>query len=262
VKRQLCLFAALIAAILLSGCGPAVPTTATATSTPLPSATTTETPTETATPSATPEPITGVCSPLADHALTDLRKYLTQAFMPPQGENKEMGHHGVDFAYYRRDGVGEHINGTPIQSVLNGTMAGLGYNPVYGNYLIIETRGELLPPDLAALYAIEEGQSLYLLYEHMQDLAPFEIREPLDCRQVIGYVGGSGDPFFVSDPHLHLETRVGPSGIFVEPMSFYDTQATEEEKASYTLWRSSGTFILFDPMILLDYGAAHEVVNG
>lgn len=168
----------------------------------------------------------------------------------------------MDFAYYHRDGVGDHIQGTPIQSVLNGFMAGLGYNPVYGNYLVIETPVEWLPPDLAALYPIDSGQSIYLLYAHMQDLAPFEIHEPLDCGQVVGLVGGSGDPYFVSDPHLHLETRVGAADIFVEPMSFYDPQASEAEKAEYMKWRTSDTFKLFDPMLLLDYGALHEDVNG
>jgi murein DD-endopeptidase MepM/ murein hydrolase activator NlpD len=168
----------------------------------------------------------------------------------------------VDFAYYRRDGVGGHIEGTPIQSVLNGFMAGLGYNQVYGNYLIIETPGEWIPTDLAALYPIVSGESLYLLYAHMQDLAPFEIHEPLDCGQVIGQVGGSGSSFFVSDPHLHLETRLGLAGIFIEPMAYYDTQASEEEKAEYLYWRTSENFTLFDPMLLLDYGAAHEVING
>lgn len=228
----------------------------------VPSATASETPTTAPTPSETPWPTSGVCSPLQDHALTDLRKYMTQPFIAPQGENKETGHHGVDFAYYRRDGVGGHILGTPIQSVLNGFMAGLGYNPVYGNYLIIETPSEWLPADLAALYPIEDGESLYLLYAHMQDLAPFEIHEPLDCGQVIGAVGGTGDPYFVSDPHLHFETRVGLADIFVEPMSFYDTQASEEEKAEYMKWRNGIVFRLFDPMILLDYGAQHEEVNG
>jgi murein DD-endopeptidase MepM/ murein hydrolase activator NlpD len=203
-----------------------------------------------------------VCSPLKDHALVDLPKYVTQPLIMPQGENKETGHHGVDFAYYHRDGVGEHIMGTPIQSVLNGFMAGLGYNPVYGNYLVIETPMEWLPPDLAALYPLEPGQSLYLLYAHMQDLAPFEIHEPLDCGQVVGQVGASGDPYFVSDPHLHFETRVGAADIFIEPMSFYDPQASETEKAEYMKWRTSDTFHLFDPMLLLNYGAQQESANG
>jgi murein DD-endopeptidase MepM/ murein hydrolase activator NlpD len=203
-----------------------------------------------------------VCSPLQDHALTDLRKYMTQPFIPPQGENKETGHHGVDFAYYRRDGVGEHINGTPIQGVMNGWMAGLGDNPVYGNYLVIETPAAWMPAEVAALYGVDPDESLYILYAHMQDPGFFEIHEPVDCGQVVGAVGGSGDPYFVSDPHLHIETRVGPADYFVEPMSFYDTQASEEEKAEYKKWRSSDFFELMDPMLLLDYGASQEDISG
>ncbi len=187
-----------------------------------------------------------------------INKYLTQPFIPPQGSNRETGHHGLDFAYYRGGPTGGHINGTPIQSVLNGNTAGFGYNPVYGNYLIAETPAELLPADLSELYPINAGQSLYLLYAHMQELAPFVIDEPLDCGQVIGLVGGSGDPFFVSDPHLHFETRVGPSDIFIEPMSFYDTQASEAEIEEYKKWRSSGTFQLFDPLILLNYAVENN----
>jgi murein DD-endopeptidase MepM/ murein hydrolase activator NlpD len=256
------LFAVILLALLPACASPAP--AATPNPSPAPSVTVSPepSPTETVTASETPIPVSKVCSPLQDHALSDLPKYLTQPLIAPQGENKEAGHHGVDFAYYRRDGVGGHINGTPIQSVLNGFMAGLGYNQVYGNYLIIETPGEWLPADLAALYPIVSGDSLYLLYAHMQDLAPFEIHEPLDCGQVIGQVGGSGSPFFVSDPHLHLETRGGPARIFIEPMAYYDTQASEEEKAEYLYWRTSETFGLFDPMLLLDFGAAHEVING
>jgi len=263
VKRQYYLFGVLVGGFLLAACGAAqTETTLTPTFRLASTAQPTFAPTKTPAPSPTAVLKSPICSPLADHALTDLRKYMTQPFIPPQGENKETGHHGVDFAYYHRDGVGGNIMGTPIQSVLNGYMAGLGYNRVYGNYLIIETSVEFLPPDLAALYQIESGESLYLLYAHMQDLAPFEIHEPLDCGQVVGQVGGTGDPYFVSDPHLHFETRVGPAGIFIEPMSFYDVQASEEERAEYMKWRSSDTFRLYDPMLLLDYGAQQEEVNG
>jgi murein DD-endopeptidase MepM/ murein hydrolase activator NlpD len=200
---------------------------------------------------------------LRDHALTDLSKYISQPFIPPLGENKEMGHHGVDFAYYRRDGVGDPLEGNPILSVLDGNMAGLGYNAVYGNYLIIETPFERLPVELSALFPIQPDESLYLLYAHMQDLAPFEIREPLDCGQQIGQVGQTGrQPDMIAEPHLHFETRVGPSGIFIEPMAFYDTQATEAEKQEYIKWRSSGMFEPYDPMLLLNYGASLEEVNG
>lgn len=265
MERQLCLFVLLAAAILLAACGTAPAISPTEDASPSPSATETSTATASVTPerSETPIPISQVCSPLRDHAFVDLPKYISQPFNPPLGQNKELGHHGIDFAYYRRDGVGDPLEGNPIQSVLDGTMAGLGYNAVYGNYLIIETTFERLPPELAALYPVETGESVYALYAHMEELAPFEIREPLDCGQQIGTVGQSGrHPDMIAEAHLHFETRVGPSGIFIEPMAFYDTQASEEEKAEYLYWRTSETFRLFDPMILIEYGAAHEVVNG
>ena len=257
------LLLSIILAALLAAC--TSPPTSTPTTqptlapSPQPSATMAAEPT----PTGTPIPISSVCTPLRDHAMVDLYKYVSQPFVAPLGENKELGHHGVDFAYYHRDGVGGPLVGNPIQSVLDGTMAGLGYNAVYGNYLIIETPYERLPVDLAAQYPIHPGESLYLLYAHMQDLAPFEIREPLDCGQQIGTVGKSGrQPDMIAEAHLHLETRVGPSGIFIEPMAFYDTQASEAEKAEYLKWRTSDTFVLFDPMMLVDYGAAHEEIDG
>jgi murein DD-endopeptidase MepM/ murein hydrolase activator NlpD len=257
-------FFACLAYILLAACSssnstPSIATipTAALTNTAQPSAT------ATLTPSQTPIPETQICSPLRDHALVDLRKYISQPFIAPLGENKEMGHHGVDFAYYHRDGVGGPLEGNPILSALDGNMAGLGYNAVYGNYLIIETPFERLPVGLATLLPIQPGESLYLLYAHMLDLAPFEIREPLDCGQQIGQVGESGrQPDMIAEPHLHFETRVGASGVFIEPMAFYDTQVTEAEKQEYIKWRSSGEFVPFDPMLLLDFGASLEEVNG
>jgi murein DD-endopeptidase MepM/ murein hydrolase activator NlpD len=262
MKWQLCLFASLFAAFLATACGTAPVPTLTATYTLAPTQTVTPTPSATETPSETPIPVSKLCSPLKDHAFVDLHKYVTQPFIPPKGENKETGHHGVDFGYYHRDGVGGPLEGNPIQSVLDGNMAGLGYNTVYGNYLIIETPYEHIPAELAALYPIEAGESLYVLYAHMQGLAPFEIHEPLDCGQEIGRVGNSGSPEFVVEPHLHFETRVGPSGDFIEPMAYYDTQATEAEKKEYERWRSSGIFKLFDPMIFINFGASIEEIHG
>jgi murein DD-endopeptidase MepM/ murein hydrolase activator NlpD len=204
-------------------------------------------------PSATPIPISPICSPLAEHTIAELVSlYLTQPFIAPLGENKERGHHGVDFAYYHGGPTGGHINGTPIQSVLNGIVAGFGYNPVYGNYLIVETPFAQLPADAVAAYSLAASDSLYLLYAHMQEPAPFVLDEPLDCGQVIGLVGGSGSTDFATDPHLHFETRSAASALRLGPMSFYDTQATEEEKQTYLLWRTSDTFKLFDPLLLLD----------
>lgn len=192
-----------------------------------------------------------------DHDLADLPKYITQPFIPPAGSNKEEGHHGVDFGYYHRDEIASNppLEGNPVQSVLDGRVAGIGYAPVYGYYLIVETPGEWLPAAVVEAYAVEPGQSLYLLYAHMQTDAPFVPGDALACGQQVGQVGKSGDPQFIAEAHLHLETRVGPSGVIFDPMSYYTTSATEAEKAEYETWRSSGTFSLYDPMTLLTLGA-------
>jgi murein DD-endopeptidase MepM/ murein hydrolase activator NlpD len=188
---------------------------------------------------------------LLDHDLASLGNYITQPLIIPQGQNQEQGHHGVDFAYYRRDGVGEHIEGTEIQSVLDGAVAGLGYANVYGNYIIIETPFGRLPAAAITDYELEAGQSLYLLYAHLQESAPFAVGDPVACADPLGLVGDSGDPYFVTDPHLHLETRAGAPGQILGPMNFYSTQASEAEKAEYIRWRSSGEFALLDPLVLL-----------
>ena len=52
-------------------------------------------------------------------------------------------------------------------------------------------------------------------------------------------------------PHLHLEFRLGPVGKVFESMRFYDTRASLEEMDTYVLWRTSGIFQHFDPLLLL-----------
>ena len=217
-------------------------------------------------PTATRIPISSICSPLAEHSFQALEGYISQGFTPPLGTTDwDGGHHGLDIAYYQRNdegGVGGHINGTPIQSVFDGYVAGLGFASTYGNYLVIETPAVRVSSELAELFELEDGESLYLLYAHMQELAPLVLSEPVDCGQRIGAVGNTGEEFFVVEPHLHFETRVGVSNIRLEPMNYYDTQATQEEKAEYRRWRNSDDLQLFDPMLLFDYGLAHEDGNG
>ncbi|MCL5428393.1 MAG: M23 family metallopeptidase [Chloroflexi bacterium] len=259
---------AIFAAGLLAAC--AAPSAPTPVPTPVPSATASPQPSATftlaPTPTETSVPISPICSPLQGHSFQALKGYISQGFSAPQGTtNWDGGHHGLDFAYYQRNdegGVGGHINGTPIQSVFDGYVAALGFAPTYGNYLIIETPADRLPPGLAVLFPVENGESLYLLYAHMQELAPFVLSEPMDCGQVIGAVGDTGDEYFIAEPHLHFETRVGVSNIRLADMNYYDTQATDEEKAEYRHWRNSDAFQLFDPMLLLDYGVEHEDGNG
>ncbi len=258
----------LVFTILLAACANlSTPTTVptdepTLTPSPQPSATLTTAPTLT----ETTVPVSSVCSPLAGHSFRALKGYISQGFTAPQGTTDwDGGHHGLDIAYYQRNdegGVGGHINGTPIQSVFDGYVAGFGFASTYGNYLVIETPSMQLPPDLAALFEVENGESLYLLYAHMQQLAPFVLSEPIDCGQQVGNVGNTGDEFFVAEPHLHFETRVGLSDIRLDPMNYYDTHATEKEKTEYRRWRNSEEFRLYNPMLLLDYEVAHEDVNG
>jgi murein DD-endopeptidase MepM/ murein hydrolase activator NlpD len=76
--------------------------------------------------------------------------------------------------------------------------------------------------------------------------------ETVEACQPLGEVGMSGN---TDIPHLHLETRLGPAGTVFESMRFYSTSATIEEMENYVLWRTSGVYRHFDPMILLMYNA-------
>lgn len=251
MRRQYYLIAWLVAVLLLAACGQELPeSTETAAPSPTPSQVI---PADTLAPEPDPA-ISAICTPLTDHRIEDLLLlYLTQLFIPPLGANKETGHHGLDFAYYHGGPHGGHIEGTPIQSVLDAVVAGAGYSAVYGYYLITETPFTNLPADLAELYDSSPEESLYLLYAHMQQPAPFELETELTCGQVLGQVGDSGDPYFLTDPHLHFETRVGVAGLRLVPMNFYATDASEEQKAEYMRWRTSDTFRLSDPALLLTY---------
>jgi len=253
VRREYYLIAGLVAALQLTACGGGqLGATETLAPSPIPS---TVIPADTATPSPQPEtPVSAICTPLAEHEISEmLLLYLTQAFSPPLGANKETGHHGLDFAYYHGGPNDDHIQGTPIQSVLDAVVVGMGYNAVYGYYLITETPFSHLPTELAELYEATLDESLYLLYAHMQQPAPFALEAELACGQVVGRVGDSGDRYFLTDPHLHFETRVGAHGLRPGPMAYYAPNATAEERANYELWRTSDTFRLSDPTLLLSY---------
>ncbi len=249
MKRLYILFLILI---LLSACSspapeatpsfaPPLPASPTSSSTALP----TDTPVPTQTPSPTPVPISQICTPLQDHELARLTEYISHPYADPIGSNLEAGHHGVDFSYYTKDGVGPPIDGTPVQSMLAGRVAGIGINRLpYGNMLVIESRFENLPPAIKELFLLQEGTSLYLLYGHMLASPIHSIGQSVDCGEIIGNVGNSG---FSGNPHLHIETRVGSSGLDLPTMIFYETTATLEEQAAYNEWRSGETFTLFDP---------------
>lgn len=163
------------------------------------------------------------------------------------GTYRDDEHHGLDLGYYTRDG--ELFTGTPVLAALEGTIASVIHDrPPYGNMVMIETPYEKIPARVIAQEQISPGNSLYTLYAHLQNLQPLEIGQPVTCGQQLAETGLTG---FTGGPHLHFETRWGTANSTFPAMGFYRADLTPEENQYYTLWRMSGKFKLFDPMILI-----------
>jgi murein DD-endopeptidase MepM/ murein hydrolase activator NlpD len=114
--------------------------------------------------------------------------------------------------------------------------------------VIIETELADFPESQKDRIDIPPGQSLYVLYAHLDQPPLVALGERIVSCQLMGEVGMSGN---TDIPHLHIETRLGPKGQVFERMRFYDTRATQEEMDTYILWRTSGIFEHFDPLQLL-----------
>ncbi len=243
---------------------PPTKTTLTATET-LPTMTATQEP---AAPSPT-QPVFEVCSPLQDETWHTLRDIITNPLdIPPFGQ--DVGHHGIDFAYYRR-GDRLTIQGVSVYAILGGTtVLTLDDKMPYGYAILIETPLDQLPEALkqALLEAylpvpdnpgyrlncpdmpppdVDGSYAIYHLYAHLETLPNFSPGDVIPCGTALGTVGNSG---YSSNPHLHLETRIGPSGITYPSMMHYSAAATESEMAAYCQWRMSGYYQLFDPFML------------
>jgi murein DD-endopeptidase MepM/ murein hydrolase activator NlpD len=207
----------------------------------------TQTPVPTLRPSPTATPVIHICSPLADHSLEELPQIVTEPFKAPR-PGYDDGHHGLDLGYWSWNG--KPIIGMPVQAVLAGKVAAvINDRQPYGNMLMTETTFERIPPALRQQVSIPSGQSLYLVYAHLQEPPAFEIGQSVTCGQDLGAVGLTGR---TSGPHLHFETRWGPPDTTFQSMAFYTTSAIPEEMAAYQTWRLSGTYHLFDPMQLLE----------
>jgi murein DD-endopeptidase MepM/ murein hydrolase activator NlpD len=200
-----------------------------------------------------------ICSPLAVQPLETIAEITTQPFSAPRqlddGTYKDDGHHGLDLGYYTRNGV--PFTGTPVFSATNGRIAAIFHDrPPYGDTILIETPYEQIPihlieasPELGRrAESISSGDSLYVLYAHLQNMLNFTLGQEITCGDPLAETGLTG---YTSGPHLHFETRWGPAGQTFESMAYYEARTTEEERANYATWRMSGTFRLFDPMILL-----------
>ena len=265
--------------LLLSACnapGPtetASPPTLTASPTETSQPTPTLSPTVTSVP-ATPtptEPIFEVCSPLEDETLESLRLIMQNDLVKPHAFGLDFGHPGRDFAYYQR-GDRLSIQGVEVYAVLAGkTVLTLEDQYPYGYTILIETLLSDLPPalqetlmeaylpvpeDLVYQYNCPDvreptltGQySLYHLYAHLEVRPDNQPGDPITCGETLGTVGNSG---WSSNPHLHLEMRLGPSGADFRTMAHYDSTATIEQLSNYCLWRSSGYYQIVDPYLIL-----------
>jgi murein DD-endopeptidase MepM/ murein hydrolase activator NlpD len=188
-----------------------------------------------------------LCSPLSLHPLSELPQVIGDPYDPPR-PGREERHHGIDFGYYHF-GDRDSMQGEPIQAVLPGVVASaLDDHFPYGNMVMIETPQSLLPSDVVQILGFAPGDSLYVLYAHMNAPPLVRLGDSVEACQLLGEVGMSGNTEL---PHLHLETRLGPAGSVFESMLFYSTRATVEEMEAYKLWRTSGVFRHFDPMKLL-----------
>lgn len=245
---------------------------------PEPSATASPTlmPTATAThiaePSPTPTHSFEICSPLEDETFESLRLIISNHLEIPKNFGEDTGHHGVDFAYFRR-GDRQSIEGIEIYAIMPGkTVLTLENQIPYGYTILIETPLTDLPDHLQEILLagylpvpddphyrllcpevpqpVVTGEfAVYHLYAHMELQPEYNRGDTIACGETLGTVGNTG---YSDIPHLHLETRLGPAGANFETMAHYENTNTFEEMGNYCLWRMSGYYQLFDPFILFD----------
>ncbi|MBN2550821.1 MAG: M23 family metallopeptidase [Anaerolineales bacterium] len=229
---------------------------------PPPTSTPSPDPTATISPSPPPSEITpfSLCTPVATIPLDLLTRYISDPYRPPPPGSDER-HEGVDFSYYHMPGVVGSIEGVTVQSVLPGRVASAVADSFpYGNFVIVETQRESLPEEIIERLKIPLGQSLYLAYVHLLKTPLVSLgQEVVGCQQ-LGQVGATGN---TDAPHLHFETRLGPAGGQFPVMKAFVTGVTAEERQYYILWRTSGLYNHFDPMLLLApiYKATQDAIK-
>jgi murein DD-endopeptidase MepM/ murein hydrolase activator NlpD len=207
----------------------------------------------------TPAPVLALCTPLAEQNLDELAEIITDPYNPPQ-PGKDDRHHGTDFSYYRRKDR-TTIAGEIVQAIFPGKVVAVIPDRLpYGNMVIIETVESELPSGLSDHLGMAPGESLYHLYAHFGQNPQVTLGQRVDCGQPLGQVGATG--YNIVNPHLHLETRLGPSGAdFSVGMAYYSTAASEQERNNYELWRTSGVYRHFDPMVLVIWYLQNSVVD-
>ena len=243
---------------------------------PEPAATLTETVSaaETDISTAEPSPETTasfqIYSPLEGIEIPQLEGMITNPFNPPPAGSDDP-HAGVDLSDLLPD-TQIAIAGRTVLAVLDGRVAGLIPDRFpYGNAIILETALADLPagwvnslqipamsdtpitpialscPQGIPDYENTDGESLYILYAHLEQTPALAMGDAVQIGQALGTVGMSGNAL---NPHLHVEMRVGPAGVPFNSMAHYDASASLDEMTSYCTWRVGGQFRLIDPMAL------------
>ncbi|MCX6054917.1 MAG: peptidoglycan DD-metalloendopeptidase family protein [Chloroflexi bacterium] len=212
-------------------------------------------------------------SPLQGISTNELATIITQKFEAP-AVGEDSGHHGVDLAFWKRGNL-DSILGVPIQTIFSGKVAS-AYNKIrnpYGYMVIIETPLSELPKNIVDAMVFPtvttpatasnrltcptgftdwwstSSQSLYILYGHMNNPPSVKLGDVVKIGDILGQVGNSGAS---SNPHLHVEMRIGPSNASFTSMAHYVATATDLEMHNYCMWRISGQFKMMDPMELLN----------
>jgi murein DD-endopeptidase MepM/ murein hydrolase activator NlpD len=216
------------------------------------------------------------CSPLQGISMEKIPETITNPFAPPP-PGSDNPHQGIDLSDIRGT-QGVALAGRQVNAVMAGRVAMITSERFpYGNAVLIETPIEEITPRLLSNLPTSvptlsvnpaltcptdiplpawdvERRSLYILYAHLQSIDDIDIGERLRCGDRIGSVGSSGNAL---NPHLHLESRLGPEGMRFDSMAHYDTSSSREEMHNYCLWRVSGWFQLLDPLSILDIPPSH-----
>ncbi len=225
----------------------------------------------TLTPEPTPTEVVQpqVCVLFEGEGLEGLMQRLTNPFYRPE-PGSDNPHQGVDFSDL--DPVNRiALSGKPVYAITGGKAAMVINNRFpYGNALLVETALEDLPQTWLQKIMVNQPVereifhtnltcpgdwekpggdinqvSFYILYAHFEDGLSYQVGDRIECGQEIGKIGMSGNALA---PHVHVEMRVGPSGVVFEDMAHYDSSASLAAMENYCRWRVSGWYRLMDPM--------------
>ena len=127
---------------------------------------------------------------------------------------------------------GSHSRAGPRQARANGG---------YGNMLIIEYGYDSLPQSVRDAYDVEEDQSIYFLYAHLQEPSAFEAGDIVNSGRRIGGVGSTRNS---TGSHLHLEMRVDASQQIFTDRRFCNVSCGSTD--AYNAWQELTTEDPFD----------------